>query len=137
MTLFWTVLLVAAVIAEALTTALIAVWFMPGALLAIIFSALHFPVWTQLLAFFVSALGIIFRVIFHDKLFKSKVVPTNADSLIGKKAIVIEDIDNIAAKGAVKIGGSVWSARSASGEPIPADTVIEIVSIEGVKLICK
>ncbi len=137
MTLFWTGVLVAAVVAEAFTTALVAIWFIPGALLAIIFSALHFPLWAQLLAFFVSALGIIFRVVFNEKLFKPTVVPTNADSLIGKTAVVIEDIDNIAAKGAVKVGAAVWSARSENGEPIPADTVVEVVSIEGVKLICK
>ncbi len=137
MTLFWTLLLVAAVVAEALTTALVAIWFIPGALLAIIFSALHFPLWTQLLAFFVSGLGILFRVAFREKLFKTTVVPTNADSLIGKKAVVIENIDNINAKGAVRVGASVWTARSATGAPIPVDTVVEIVSIEGVKLICK
>ena len=62
MTLFWTLFLIVSVLAEALTTALVAIWFIPGALLAVIFSALHFPLWTQLLAFFVSALGIIFRV---------------------------------------------------------------------------
>ena len=137
MTLFWTLVLVAAVVAEAMTTALVAIWFIPGSLLAIIFSALHFPLWTQLLAFFVSALGIIFRVIFSDKLFRSKVIPTNADSLIGKSAVVVEDIDNIKAKGSVKVGSAVWSARSENGFPIAADTIVEIVAIEGVKLICK
>lgn len=137
MTLFWTLFLIVSVLAEALTTALVAIWFIPGALLAVIFSALHFPLWTQLLAFFVSALGIIFRVIFAKKLFKSKIVPTNADSLIGKKAVVTEDIDNIAGKGAVKVGSSVWTARSLSGQQVPAGSVVEIVSIEGVKLICK
>ena len=137
MTLFWTLVLVAAVAVEAFTTALVAVWFIPGAALAILFSALHFPLWTQIFAFFLSALGILFRVAFHEKFFKAKVVPTNADSLIGQKAIVIEDIDNVAAKGAVKVGSAVWTARSESGDPIAVDTVVEIVAIEGVKLICK
>jgi membrane protein implicated in regulation of membrane protease activity len=137
MTLFWTLFLIASVVAEALTTALVAIWFIPGSLLAMIFSALHFPLWTQLLAFFVSALGIIVRVAFAKTIFKKKVEPTNADSLIGKKAVVIENIDNINATGAVKIGGAVWTARSESGSEIPAQTVVEIVSIEGVKLICK
>ena len=137
MTLFWSLFLVVAVIAEAFTTALIAVWFIPGALLAIIFSALHFPLWAQLLAFFVSALGIVFRVVFNAKLFKPQVEPTNADSVIGKQAVVIEDIDNIAAVGAVKVGAAVWSARSADGQPIQKDALVEVISIEGVKLICK
>ena len=137
MTLVWTIVLVLAVIAESMTTALVAVWFIPGAVLAIVFSALKFPLWTQLLAFFLSGLGMLFRVAFREKLFKTKIVPTNADSLIGKKAVVIEDIDNIASKGAAKVGAAVWSARSEDGEAIEKDAVVEIVAIEGVKLICK
>lgn len=137
MTIIWTIVLVLAVIAESMTTALVAVWFIPGAVLAIVFSALNFPLWAQLLAFFLSGLGMLFRVAFREKLFKTKIVPTNADSLIGKRAIVIEEIDNLASKGAVKVGAAVWSARSESGEPIEADAVVEVVAIEGVKLICK
>ena len=137
MTIIWTIVLVLAVIAESMTTALVAVWFIPGAVLAIIFSALNFPLWAQLLAFFLSGLGMLFRVAFREKLFKTKIVPTNADSLIGKRAIVIEEIDNLASKGAVKVGAPVWSARSESGESIEADAVVEVVAIEGVKLICK
>ena len=137
MTIIWTIVLVLAVIAESMTTALVAVWFIPGAVLAIVFSALNFPLWAQLLAFFLSGLGMLFRVAFREKLFKTKIVPTNADSLIGKRAIVIEEIDNLASKGAVKVGAAVWSARSESGAPIEADAVVEVVAIEGVKLICK
>ena len=83
MTIIWTIVLVLAVIAESMTTALVAVWFIPGAVLAIVFSALNFPLWAQLLAFFLSGLGMLFRVAFREKLFKTKIVPTNADSLIG------------------------------------------------------
>ena len=138
MTVFWTALLVLAVIAEASTTALIAVWFIPGALLALIFSALNFPLWTQMLAFFLSGLGILFRVAFREKLFKQKnIVATNADAVIGKKAVVTDRIDNISSQGAVKVGPSVWTARSVDGSVIEEGTVVEVVAIEGVKLICK
>lgn len=138
MTVFWTALLVLAVIAEASTTALIAVWFIPGALLALIFSALNFPLWTQMLAFFLSGLGILFRVAFREKLFKQKnIVATNADAVIGKKAVVTDRIDNISSQGAVKVGPSVWTARSVDGSVIEERTVVEVVAIEGVKLICK
>ena len=46
---------------------------------------------------------------------RPKVQPTNADRCIGQTAIVAEDIDNIAGKGAVKVNGIEWSARSESG----------------------
>lgn len=138
MTFFWTALLVLAVVAEAFTTALVAIWFIPGALLALIFSALNFPLWTQMLAFFLSGLGILFRVAFREKLFKQKnIVATNADAVIGKKAVVCERIDNISSHGAVKVGAAVWTARSDNGSVIEEGTVVEVVAIEGVKLICK
>ena len=61
--------------------------------------------------------------------------PTNADMVIGKTALVTEDIDNIAAAGAVTVGGKVWTARSAGGEPIARDSIVVVKRIEGVKLI--
>lgn len=137
MTLFWTVLLVLSVVVETFTTSLVAVWFIPGEILAIIFAAVKFPLWTQILAFCISGLGILFRVALREKLFKTKVVLTNSDALIGKRAVVIEEICNVEARGAAKVGAAVWTARSADGGVIPAESVVEIVAIEGVKLICK
>ena len=137
MEIIWTVVLILSVILEALTTSLIAIWFVPGAILALVFAALNFSLWTQLLAFFVSGLGILLRVAFREKLFKNNVVATNADSLIGKNGVVIEAIDNIKGVGAVKINGAVWSARIENGNNAELGAVVEVVSIEGVKLICK
>ena len=137
MEIIWTVVLVLSVVLEALTTSLIAIWFVPGAILALVFAALNFPLWTQLLAFFVSGLGILLRVAFREKLFKNNVVATNVDSLIGKNGVVTEAIDNIKGVGAVKINGAVWSARIENGNNAELGAVVEVVSIEGVKLICK
>ena len=50
---------------------------------------------------------------------------------------VIEEIDNVAGSGAVKVAGKVWTARSADGDVIPAGTKAEALRIEGVKLIVK
>ena len=61
--------------------------------------------------------------------------PTNADMVIGKTALVTEGIDNIAAAGAVTVGGKVWTARSAGGDPIARDSIVVVKRIEGVKLI--
>ena len=64
----------------------------------------------------------------------SRVEPTNADRVIGAEAQVTEDIDNIHGKGAVVIRGMAWSARSHDGRPIPADTMVRVLRIEGVKV---
>ena len=63
-----------------------------------------------------------------------RITATNADSVIGKTAIVTESVDNIAAQGAVKVGGVVWTARSSTERPIPAGTQVRVDRIEGVKL---
>ena len=137
MTYVWAALLVLFIIAEAVTTALVAIWFIPGAILAMVFSMLGFPLWLQALGFLLPSLGILLRIIFREKFFKSKTVATNSDALIGKLALVTEEIDDLAGKGAVKVGGAQWSARSADGAPIPAGTVVVITEIRGVKLICR
>ena len=64
-------------------------------------------------------------------------VKTNVDALIGKQAIVIEPINNLAAVGAIRLDGVIWSARSAENTLIPAGTVVIIQAIEGVKAIVK
>ena len=61
---------------------------------------------------------------------------TNAESLVGKQAIVISEIDNLQGIGQVTVGGQEWSARTVrEGAPLPAGTVVVIRAISGVKLI--
>ena len=55
------------------------------------------------------------------------------DSFIGTEGIVTALIDNLNAQGQVKLGGMEWTARSTSGESIPAGTRIRVDRIEGVK----
>ena len=66
-----------------------------------------------------------------------KAEKTNVDSIIGRKAKVIADIDNINATGMVVIDGMEWTARSVDGSIITKDTLVEVVSVEGVKAIVK
>lgn len=60
----------------------------------------------------------------------AKKMPTNADSLIGKKVLVVQRITEFD-KGAVKAGGIVWTARSEKGETIEKGAECEVVRIEG------
>ena len=63
-------------------------------------------------------------------------VHTNADSLIGKEAVVTEKIDNLKSTGAVQVNGQVWTARSVNPEhSIEKDEIVMVRAIEGVKLI--
>jgi membrane protein implicated in regulation of membrane protease activity len=70
------------------------------------------------------------------RLLKKDAVRTNADSLIGKEAVVTEKIDNLRSTGAVQVSGQVWTARSVNSEHIiEKDEIVMIRAIEGVKLI--
>ena len=67
----------------------------------------------------------------------NKAEKTNVESIEGKIGKVISDIDNINAKGIVKIDGVEWTARSQQNEVIKAGTLVKVVSVEGVKVIVK
>ena len=71
------------------------------------------------------------------KYFNKETIQTNANSLIGKKAVVIQEIDNLAQTGQVRINDIEWTARSADDEKIGEGTVVKIEEIRGVKLIVK
>ena len=59
------------------------------------------------------------------------------ESIIGKKCVVVERIDNFAGCGQVKIGSQSWSARGTyDNDCFEVGEVLDIVAIEGVKLIC-
>jgi membrane protein implicated in regulation of membrane protease activity len=65
-------------------------------------------------------------------------VRTNAESLVGKQAIVTREIDNLKAIGQVTVSGQEWSARSwEENGKFPVGSVVRVASINGVKLIVK
>ena len=68
---------------------------------------------------------------------KEPSIVTNAYNIVGKKAIVIEDIDNIQNKGLIRVGSEVWSAKCETDGKVPKDTEVTITDIKGVKAIIK
>lgn len=135
----WAAILVFAIIAELGTAALVSVWFMPGALAALILAICKVDLWVQLVVFFALS-GICLFVglkFFRQRMFKNPKTRMNADGLIGGVGVVTEAIDNLAETGSVKINHQIWSARSKGGEKIPAGAVVVVEEISGVKLICR
>jgi membrane protein implicated in regulation of membrane protease activity len=65
---------------------------------------------------------------------KTNVISTNTDRLVGKVAICTKDI-NIGERGEVKIDGKYWLAISSGDEDIVIDEKVEVLAIEGVKLV--
>jgi membrane protein implicated in regulation of membrane protease activity len=111
---------------------------MPSALVAMVLSFFNVPSYVQVLVFTVlSALFIIFSRTLLGKTLHPKHTPTNADSVIGESAVVTEQVCNIENRGLVKVRGQIWSARSADGDVLEPGEIVSVISIEGVKLICR
>ena len=83
-----------------------------------------------------SGVLIIFTRPLAVRYFNKDRVRTNAESLVGRQAIVISEIDNLQGIGQVNVGGMEWSARTRiDGVRLQVGTVTTILGINGVKLI--
>ena len=133
-TIIWLVLMVVFLIAEAATVTMVSLWFAAGALVAMVASMLGAKLWLQVALFLIVSavlLACLRNVI--RKHFTPKLERTNVDAVVGSEGYVTADIDNISATGTVKLGAMEWTARSTSGEEIPAGTLVKVDKIEGVK----
>ncbi len=129
--IFWAVVLVAAVIAEAVTLQLVTIWFAAGALAAMGASAMGMPMPVQILVFtVVSALLFCATRPLIRKLQVKDILPTNADAEVGKIAVVTEQVSNEDNTGRVRIGGVNWKAKSFDGSvfPVGANVCVEKIS---------
>lgn len=137
MTVLWLIILVVLIIIELLTMGLTTIWFAGGALVATILSIFNVPVSIQVIVFLVvSAILLYFTRPIAVKYFNKDRVRTNAESLVGRQAIVISEIDNLQGIGQVSIGGMEWSARTRDDNmKLPVGTVATVLAINGVKLI--
>ena len=141
MTLVWAVIFVAAIIIEVHTAELVSIWFVPGALTALILSICKVPEWIQWLVFVLVSVTLLIMALtkFRKMLLKNVgTQKTDTDLLIGQTAVVVERIDNAAMTGAVKVDGKVWSARMVDDcETAEVDEYVSIEDISGVKLLCR
>ena len=121
---------------EIFTIGFFVFWLGVGALIAMIFSFFISNIIAQMSIFvFTSALLIFATRPLANKLLNSSNVSTNVYSLVGKTAIVVEEINYSTGKGQVKIDGEVWSAKTNNNLTIPKDSEVKILKIDGVKLI--
>ncbi|MGM9681463.1 MAG: NfeD family protein [Eubacteriales bacterium] len=136
----WIALIVLAIVAELLTTSLVAVWFIPAGIVSLTLAVLlPDQLALQIVLYPVIALLLLLltRPFVKKRLQKGNYQPTNADRVIGMTAVVTEEIDNVAETGEVKVGGIRWTARSQDGTKIEKGAEVVVLEIEGVKLICR
>ena len=132
----WLTVLIIAVAAEAATSALIAIWFAPPAVLCMILSLVGVPMAVQIPVFLLLSMALC--LLFYRKLkdnMAKKSEKTNIDALIGKTAVVEEDIMPLSV-GRVKVGGMSWSAYcEGDGVFAKKGEYVKIQAINGVKLL--
>lgn len=137
----WQVWLIASgvfLIAEVFTVSFLVFWLSIGALLAMLVSFFTSNLIIQMTVFVISSGLLIFATKpLVNKLAKKDIVPTNVYSIIGKNAIVVEDIDWNTGKGQIKVDGEIWSAKTQEQLSIPKGSEVEIESINGVKAYVK
>ena len=70
------------------------------------------------------------------KFFKNKDdTKMNNNAMIGKKGIVIKEINPLEETGQVKVAGELWSAITLDNTKIQINEIVKVTKVEGVKLV--
>jgi len=132
---FWLVLLIAAIVLEAVTVNLVGIWFALGAGAALLSTAFGASWTVQFVVFgVVSAVAVVATKPLTEKIRQTRPVPTNADLNVGRKARVIVAIAPGVA-GRVRLDGVDWQA--CSGQALEEGALCEVLDVDGATLLVK
>ena len=136
----WLILIGIFAVAEIITPGFLVIWLSAGSFCGMITSFFTDDnIVIQTAVFVISSTIFIFftRPLAKKLNSKEKNIVTNAYAIVGKKGIVLQDINPTMGVGQIKVDGQVWSAKCEGQEIIPKDTEVYIVAIEGVKAVVK
>jgi membrane protein implicated in regulation of membrane protease activity len=138
--LFWLIIMVVSLLAEALTFNMTTIWFAAGSLIAMILALLGLSVWLQITVMVVVSIALLFLFLLIVKpRMKSKgvngTVATNADRIIGQEAVVVVDINPGAGSRQVTVAGQIWSAGSRDQSMISTGSKVKVIEIQGVRAV--
>lgn len=142
--IMWVILAMVFFVTELIKPKWVVFWFAIGAIVAAITSVVVPPsrlpmniFYLDIIVFFgVSLLLLLFARPITTRLFLPEHKPMNIRAAIGREEICLEDIDNTSKKGAVKLYGTPWNAKSYKYDvKIRAGTKVRIIDIEGLCLV--
>lgn len=135
----WTGVILFSIFIEANTAALVSIWFIPPAVVALVLAIIGVPLTAQLLTFvLLSALLLILsRTVFKKFMKKEDFVPTNSDRLPGMEAVVTSEIKGGTELGEAKVDGKFWSAKLNDESFAAVGEVLIVDHIESTKLILR
>ena len=133
----WLAIFVITIVIEAMTQDIVSIWFTVGSVASLCISYLA-PWWVELIVFVViSTVCLLLTRPLVKKIMRSQIRKTNSDDLIGQKVKLLSDVTKFD-MGTVKINSVIYNVIIAEDEEdIKKDTVVEIVSIKGNKLIVR
>jgi membrane protein implicated in regulation of membrane protease activity len=132
---FWLLVIIIFFVLEAVSFNLVTIWFAVGGIGAFITTYFTDNTLMQFIIFVgVTVISLISTRPVIKKYLKVKSVRTNLDAVIGKVGIVTQKI-NKDQLGRVKVDGKEWTAKADT--LIKENTKVEILAIEGVKLIVR
>ena len=135
---FWLAVFVITIAVEAMTQDLVSIWFTLGSLVSLCISYLA-PWWVQLIVFVVvSTASLIATRPLVKKLMRSQIRKTNTDEFIGQRTKLLSDVSKFE-MGTLKLNSVIYSVvlPEEEDEEIKKDTVVEIVTIKGNKLVVR
>lgn len=136
--IYWLVVFLILLGVEIGTLGLTTIWFAIGSLAAFITTLFDAKFIVQIVVFLVvSILTLIFVRPFFKKYLDKGKVNTNIDEVIGKTAMVTKAIMGAGTFGEANLDGEIWMIKSENNELIKENEIVEIVSVEGVKLVVR
>lgn len=137
LTLIWTIVMVVAIIVEAITVDLVSIWFAVGSCVALVAELLGLSQTIQIVLFAaVSILCIIVTRPLSKKYLKTNIIKTNLDRVVGEHCLVTETITPDE-KGEIKVMGQLWAASSVDNMVIEKGQQAEVIAIEGSHVVVK
>ena len=137
--IFWMAAVIVLIVIEIATLGLTTIWFAGGALIACIAALFHANILVQAVLFLAVSIILLFftRPVAVRYLNKNR-TKTNVDSLAGEEAVVKQEINNLKSQGQVSLNGLDWTARTEDNqEIIEAGALVEVIRVEGVKVVVK
>ena len=133
----WLILCGIFLLIEIFNISFLLIWPGIGSFFAFIASILGASIEIQIAVFAITTtIMIIFMKPLVKKFFKNKDdTKMNNNAMIGKKGIVIKEINSLEETGQVKVAGELWSAITLDNTKIQINEIVKVTKVEGVKLV--
>ena len=132
----WLIIAILFFILEMMGPGFLLFWVGVGALITMVVSLFVDSLVIQIGVFTISSILLLFCTRpFAKKITKNDNTITNANSIIGKKAIVTKEINSLKGTGQIKVNGEAWSAKCSKEGIIEEGAEVTILNINGVKAI--